>query len=280
MNTEIGDGSPESDLEKKDIGALVQRELLPFILLTRTGERAYSKPRGYAGDFMTIDWFYRSEAGGYGRLGPLIDRACLNMRGVRAVQNRRNLLSEEIQKVVDARKPAAARIVSLACGPAQEVFDVFDRLRDPVCLKASLVDIDMSALAFVAEKRDKLKLRSQIELFNGNLVYLAVGRQKLKLKEQDLVYSIGLIDYFSDKFVVALLGFIHELLKPGGKVILGNFHTRNPDKAFMDYVLDWKLVHRDEDDMNRLYSTSRFEKPCTNIRFESEGINMFAECVK
>lgn len=102
----------------------------------------------------------------------------------------------------------------------------------------------------------------------------------MRLKDQDLVYSIGLIDYFSDKFVVALLNYIYDLLRPGDKVILGNFHPRNPDKAMMDYVLDWNLIHRSEEDMNRLYSASKFVKPCTKIRFEGERIYLFAECIK
>jgi extracellular factor (EF) 3-hydroxypalmitic acid methyl ester biosynthesis protein len=63
-------------------------------------------------------------------------------------------------------------------------------------------------------------------------------------------------------------------------VILGNFHPRNPDKALMDYVLDWKLIHRTEADMDRLFSNSSFNRPCTNVRFEDQGINLFAECIK
>ena len=70
------------------------------------------------------------------------------------------------------------------------------------------------------------------------------------------------------------------MLAPGGRVILGNFHPNNVDKAFMDYVLDWKLIHRTEDDMNRLFAQSKFARPCTRFRFEQEGINLFAECVK
>ena len=94
---------------------------------------------------------------------------------------------------------------------------------------------------------------------------------------RSLVYSIGLIDYFNDKFVVKLLDFAFGLLRPGGRVILGNFHPRNPDKAFMDHVLEWRLIHRDESDMNRLFETSKFGRPCTNIRFEQQGVNLFAE---
>ena len=39
-----------------------------------------------------------------------------------------------------------------------------------------------------------------MDLLNGNLVYLATDRQKFELPPQDLIYSIGLIDYFNDKF--------------------------------------------------------------------------------
>jgi extracellular factor (EF) 3-hydroxypalmitic acid methyl ester biosynthesis protein len=280
LNAEIGDQSPEDIHVREELGARVQREILPYLLLTRVTERVYSKPRGYAGDFLTIDWIYRNEAGGAGRLGPLIDRVGLNMRAAQAVRNRRNLLVEEILQVVEDKKPQPARVVSLACGPAQEVFDVFNQLKDPTSLKTTLIDIDLSSLAFVADKRDQLKLKRQMDLVQGNLVYLATGRQHLNLKDQDLVYSIGLIDYFSDNFVVVMMNYIYEMLKPGGKVILGNFHPRNPDKAMIDYVLDWRMTHRSEEDMNRLYSTSRFARACTKIRFEAAGINLFAECIK
>ena len=123
-------------------------------------------------------------------------------------------------------------------------------------------------------------MREQFQLHNGNLVYLASGRKKLELPPQDLVYSIGLIDYFGDKFVVRLLNYVHARLKTNGRVILGNFHADNPSKALMDYILDWKLKHRTEDDMHRLFAASAFGSECTNICYEDEGVNLFAECVK
>lgn len=57
-------------------------------------------------------------------------------------------------------------------------------------------------------------------------------------------------------------------------------HSSNPNKAFMDHVLDWKLIHRDEADMHRLFAQSKFGRDCTHIWFEDAGINLFAECVK
>jgi hypothetical protein len=119
-----------------------------------------------------------------------------------------------------------------------------------------------------------------MKLLSGNLVYLALGREKIDIEPQDLIYSIGLIDYFNDAFVIKFLNYLHGLLKPSGKIILGNFHPNNSSRAYMDHVLEWELIHRTEDDMNRLFSSSDFNSPCTNIQFEEEGINLFAECIK
>ena len=67
MNELIGDecGLPAS--VREEIGARIQRDVLPFLLLTKTAERLYAKPRGYAGDFLSIEWIYLDQADGAGR---------------------------------------------------------------------------------------------------------------------------------------------------------------------------------------------------------------------
>lgn len=256
------------------MGARVQAELLPYLLMTELGERMYAKPRGYAGDYLTIANMYADKPAGTGRLGPLLDRCLRDQAAGQAVRGRRGLLAEEIRAVIDANE-GKTRVTSLACGPAQELFDVYEGLEDPSRMSATCVDIDLQALAHVADRQTP-RLRSALRLENANLVYLALGRTKLDLPPQNLVYSIGLIDYFNDRFVVNLLNFIHGLLAPGGRCILGNFHPDNPTKALMDQVLDWTLIHRTEEDMNRLFSASAFGGPCSRIRYEGSGVNLFA----
>jgi extracellular factor (EF) 3-hydroxypalmitic acid methyl ester biosynthesis protein len=264
----------------EELGARIQSDLLPYLLLTNTAERWYSKPRGYAGDFLSIHEIYQNVPQGRGRIGSVLDRCFLNLPAAIAVRNRRPLLAREISAVVAAKQDSQARIASLACGPAAEIFDVYESLEDSSRLTSTLIDIDLQALAFVAERRDRARLQRRMRLLNANLVYILTGREKIDLRDQDLIYSIGLIDYFSDDFVVKLLNFIHGALAPGGKVILGNFHPRNPDKTLMDHVFDWRLIHRTEADMDRLFRASAFQRACTNVRFEEQGINLFAECVK
>jgi CRP-like cAMP-binding protein len=279
INDQIGEAADLDVHVKEELGGNLKKEILPYLLLTQTAERMYSKPRGYAGDFLTIEQIYRNEPSGAGRLGPLLDRGFLNEPAAKAVRNRRGLLSEEIRRVLDETPSGPVPITSLACGPAQEVFDVL-RQGDADQLQPTLIDIDQQALDFVAQRAAELGFSDRIRPINGNLVYLATGRTRLDLPPQKLIYSIGLIDYFNDKFVKKLMDYGYSLLAPGGKMILGNFHPANTTRALMDHVLEWRLIHRTEEDMDRLFKASRFGRPTTQIRFEAEGINLFAECVK
>lgn len=280
LNDGLGDRAALNERAKEEFGVRVQHELLPYLQLTENADRWYSKPRGYAGDFLSIDLIYKNTPGGSGRLGPLLDRCFLDVPAAVAVRNRRGVLAREIEEAIGAKGGSPTQVTSLASGPAQELFDVFAGLSDPMRLKANLVDMDLQALAFVADKRDKLRLSRRMITHNENLIYLALGRKNLELANQDLVYSIGLIDYFGDDMVVRLLNWIHGILAPGGKVILGNFHPNNPTKALMDHVLEWKLIHRSEEDMDRLYARSLFGRPSTAIHWEEQRINLFAECLK
>jgi CRP-like cAMP-binding protein len=275
----IGNSSSASASVQAQLGTRLQREILPFVLLTETMERFYSKPRGYAGDFQTIAMIYQNRCAGSGRIGPLLDRCFLNFPAAIAMRNRRELLAREILQTIEARK-GTTHVTSLACGPADELFDVFGQLDDPRRLQACLLDIDLEALAFVANRRDKARLQNRMHLINANLVYLALGRQKLDLHDQDMIYSIGLIDYFNDKFVIKLLNWIQGRLRKGGTVVIGSFHPNNYCKELMDYVLDWRLIHRSEKEMDRLFAASTFGRPCSRIYFEREQLCLFAECVK
>ena len=222
---------------------------------------------------------YRNQPAGTGRIGPLLDKGFLDSSIATAIRNRRDVLAREIMATVLA-KNGAVHVTGLACATAEEMFDVFNRLDDPARLYASLLDIDFQALALVSDRRNQARLQNRMNLINANLVYLALGRQKLELNDQDLIYSLGLTDYFNDKFVIKLLNWIHGRLRRGGRVLLCNFHPNNYCKEVMDYLLEWRLIHRSEEDMDRLFTHSAFRRSSTSMEFENEGINLISQCVK
>jgi hypothetical protein len=160
------------------------------------------------------------------------------------------------------------------------VFDVFASLADPTRLQATLLDFDPQALESLAQRRDALGLERQVTLVDEKLIHLATGQSAHRIADQDLVYSADLIDYFDDASVVKLLDLAHGMLRRGGRLVLGSFHPRNPCRAFMDHVIEWRLEHRTEADIDQLCLASRFGAPCRSARFEAEGVILLAEYVK
>lgn len=94
-----------------------------------------------------------------------------------------------------------------------------------------------------------------------------------------MIYSVGLFDYFSDRVAVRVLDWAHDMLRPGGKVCIGNFHPRNPFRVFMDEVMDWSLTYRKEEDMRKLFRKSKFGRDC-KIIYEAERVDLFVVRLK
>jgi len=278
LGTLFGPDSDVPEALQQDVGHFIRLELLPYILMSRICEQSYTKPRGYAGDFKAIDILYNNKPAGAGRLGPLLDDYFLNIAVAQAVRNRRGLLLEVFQELLDETSQKQLQITSLACGPAREVFDFFERLDDPSRVLFHCLDLDFQALSSVSRVAEERGIERHIKLMHENLILLAMGRHETSLPPQDLMYSIGLIDYFPDNLVIKLLNWIRPLLRPGGKVVVGNFDPRNPDRAFLDHLLEWPLIYRNPDDMRRLFASSDFGDRPVDIRYEDRGINLFATC--
>ena len=269
----------QSHLEQH-IGAYVFRETFSFFMRSANVDRWFTKPRGYAGDFYTIELIYANQATGEGRLGRFIDRWALGLTAAQAVRNRRGLLNEAIREVAMRVGPEhTTRITSLASGPAREIFDLFAdaEVRD---VHATCIDIDAEALAFASERARALGVEDRIAFAQDNVIRLSRGRGKTTLEPQHLIYSIGLIDYLEDEHIVRLLDWIYDQLLPAGTVILGNFDAANPDKAFMDHILEWRLIHRTPDELRGLFARSKFGDTPMEVTYEEQHVNIFAICTK
>jgi CRP-like cAMP-binding protein len=264
---------------EKGIGAYVFRETFSFFMLSRFLDRSYTKPRGYAGDYFTIEMLYNDEPAGDGRLGRFIDRWALDFETSRAVKNRRGLLNRAIKDVIRKNAAGPTLVTSLASGPARELFDLFTE-PSPPDVKATCIDIDNQALAYAAELAEKHGVADRFSFAQDNIVRLSHGRGNTVLKPQHMIYSIGLIDYLRDDFVIKLLNWIHERLLPGATAIVGNFITGNPGKAFMDHILEWELIHRTPDELKDMFARSRFGSTPVEIEIEAAGVNLFAFAVK
>lgn len=278
----INGDRPLSEETANEIGAAVQRELLPYVMSSRLGERVFTKPRGYAGDYLAIDAIYRNAPEGNGRLGPLIDRCLLGSAAAEAVRNRRTFFAQLLADAAREEGEAPVQALCLACGPAREVVDAYQLLEAaPEAagrLRMTLLDMDMQALSFAADLQREAGLARPAKMVQLNPVSLLLGGPSPELMGQDLIYSCGLIDYLNERMLVRLLNFIHAILRPGGRVVLGNIHAGAPVRAMMDHVLEWKLHYRTPADLDRVLLASAFKRGATAVHYEAERVNFFAEC--
>jgi extracellular factor (EF) 3-hydroxypalmitic acid methyl ester biosynthesis protein len=265
--------TPGADL----LWGYIFKEVFPYLMRSRFAERAYYKPKGFAGDFWMIELIYRNEPEGDGKMGKLIDGWALRQVPPRAVRARRDLLRGLLDRLCRARLSTGGplRIMNLACGPTRELFDLLPEVDYAARIDALCIDIDAEALEFASEQRNRAVSAASVRFMNENVIKWALGRVKHDFGAQDIIYSSGLCDYLDDRIIAAMLKRCYGQLKPGGALVIGNFSPANPDRYFMDHLLYWRLIHRDRDELRRLFAASPFGES-VEIVAETEGVNLFA----
>jgi extracellular factor (EF) 3-hydroxypalmitic acid methyl ester biosynthesis protein len=258
------------------------KEIFPYFMRSRFAERAYYKPRGYAGDYLMMEMIYKNEPEGDGRLGTLVDTWCLNTAPAKAVRGRRKLLREQLELHATARIEAGApvRIMNLASGPSRELFDFLSRCPDTGAVAATCIDADPQALAYTDQNVNNTAHQALIRLMNDNVVKWSLGAVRHEYGPQDIIYSAGLTDYLDRRLFHALIERCHEYLSPGGILIIGNFTPKNHNRVIMDHVLHWKLIYRDQADLEELFAGSSFGVGNLQFLAEEEGVNLFAVAAK
>jgi HPt (histidine-containing phosphotransfer) domain-containing protein len=171
---------PESVQNADKLADRLQAELIPLIRLSATGERCFAQPRGYPGDYQTIDMIYANSPAGTGRMGPVLDSCVLGLAAVKAIRNRRSALASEILKSYAATSKEF-HVACLACGPASEIFDAFEKTADKGRLQVSCIDTDREALSHVSARAQAHKLA----------VFIDVRRRARKAGGQHVIPAVA-----------------------------------------------------------------------------------------
>ena len=212
--------------------------------------RAFVKPRGYAGDAPLIDLLYYGQAAAEARdtspLGLALLARDVAAPAAAAVRERRDFMAELIDHVADAR-PMPAILVA-ACGHLREGL-VSQAVQQHRIGRLVALDQDAESLAVVG-KSFGIK---GAEVVNRSIKAVLDG--SLKPGSFDMVYAAGLYDYLGQRLATALTAAFFTLLRPGGRVVIGNFAAGIYDAAYMEAIADWFLIYRDAAEMMDLAST-------------------------
>jgi len=265
-----------------------QKMLNEFFTASALFRRAYTKPLGYAGDYEMMNITYRNGFEGEDIFSQVMNKVDCEGSAAKAVRNRREYLCRKITSLYDSLpEGSTCKIVSVACGPCVEIHDFLTAISDePKPVKLELLAMDQDTHALENAKQRLVPIAKTLsgvhmDFAEDNIKHLILGRNKEKARysHADLIYTAGLCDYLSPNAVSRLILELYRHLKPGGKLIIGNFGVYNPQRFKMEYGSEWFLIHRSEEELKSLASGLP-EDVTVVVEKEAEGVNLFLNITK
>jgi extracellular factor (EF) 3-hydroxypalmitic acid methyl ester biosynthesis protein len=214
----------------------------------------------------------------------LLNYTLLNTEPVVAHRNRIDFLVEKLRsECVRRAAHGKTRVFNLACGPAVEVQRFMREFPECDLAEIDLLDFNAETLEYTRECIDQAReaggRKTVCRYFQRSVHQLMRAATQGGLDEftgYDFVYCAGLFDYLSQRVCKRMVELFCTMAKPGGVVIVTNVATSNPRRAWMEYVMEWNLIYRDEKDMMDLVPENLKPK---NVRVgaDATGVNLFLE---
>jgi extracellular factor (EF) 3-hydroxypalmitic acid methyl ester biosynthesis protein len=251
------------------VGGYVFRETFPLFMASATMARLYMKPSGHPEDRVTLERIDNGEPAGDGRLGPFLDRWFLS-RPVCVARRTGRRQVVELLKQAAAAGAGPLRVTSLTCGTAGELIDLVCGATGQVY--ATCLDPDPDALRLASEAARERGCAERITFLRADVMDLARGQGRVSLGPQQVIYGLRLCDYLGDDQVPVLLDWVHAHLAGGGAVALTGLDLAPPDRAFLEYVLEWRVHSRGEGRLRELARESSFREPAPEVHRDGASL--------
>lgn len=260
--------------EFQAIKGYTEQILTPAFMGGPIWERSYNKPRGYPGDYAIMKMVYAWAREGETMPDRMVHRIGLEV--AECIATRMVLVQQAIAETIrNFGQNGTARIASLGCGPAKEVENILSSSRLSGKAHFTLIDQDLEVLEdtyarlmpAVAAKRGQADLSVLQESFVG---IVRSGVAAGQIEAQNLIYTVGLVDYLRPAMARSLASRLYGQLAPGGTLIIGNMaDSRLSNYWPMEFIADWRVEYRNRDEM--LDMASRCEGAEVEVRKESTG---------
>jgi extracellular factor (EF) 3-hydroxypalmitic acid methyl ester biosynthesis protein len=216
----------------------------PLLHQSPFARRSFEKPRGYPGDAVLLDYIYNpASIPATSALGGEIAAWEAQTQSCRSVRARKDILAEAVDQA--ASEFSRTRIVSLACGHLREAQQA-RAVREGRMAQYVGIDQDGESLAVVEREQGA----DGVTICQDSVRSLLTGRSSLRAFH--LAYAAGLYDYLATPVATRLTLRLFQMLAPGGKLLVANFHPRLPDIAGMETMMGWWLTYRDEKEVEAL----------------------------
>jgi extracellular factor (EF) 3-hydroxypalmitic acid methyl ester biosynthesis protein len=235
-------------------------------------ERCLRKPYGYAGDFKIIDDMYQNDptSSGFVRL---IDNYFHMAAICIAVRNRKEDFKKIIAKFANDRKGRPIRIMKLGSGPCRDIKELFGLgMIANSNVAFDCYDNDEDAIKYA---KKLLANNPKVNFIKENALRLAAARDihSIIKNKYDIIYALGIFDYFNHKISVRLISNLKKLLKPGGIMAVSTARDRysNPSLHCMEWVGEWIILYRTDEEFRKIFRESGFKEKELKVSYEQQG---------
>ena len=94
------------------------------------------------------------------------------------------------------------------------------------------------------------------------------SKRPLEKNSYDVIYTLGMVDYFLDNVFSRFIKYCYDLLKPNGKLIIAAYSNRNMTcYTALRWLSEWNFYYRDVDSVKSLIHET-IENPDLEISWE------------
>ncbi len=234
----------------------------PVVVDAPVLDRGFNKPSGYPGDYQMMLWYYENGLRGGSAFHKMFHRFGVAHPLAEGVRTRKDLVVDCIEREVmtsaTRRMKVPFRATSLGSGPAYEVVDFANRVKEwNGTIQWSLLDQEDEALSVAYQTAtnalSRSKGRGSVECLHIAFAQFLSDPNLFPPKHpQDLIYSVGLFDYLREAKAQEVIGALYNQLAPGGLLLIGNAVGPNSYFWSLEFLLDWTLLYRTRDEMKRM----------------------------
>ncbi|OED35130.1 hypothetical protein AB833_31310 [Chromatiales bacterium (ex Bugula neritina AB1)] len=223
--------------------------------------RMQTWPRGYQGDFETVEMIHTGV--GNTELNTIGQCVEYYAQTLPISQQHRNTLGHQQSLAMDCLRNDW-NILSIGCGGAIDICTALKFFPD---FKGSLTFIDMDEGAIDLVKKRTTGLDCTYRTKN---IVRGIGSERNDF--YDLVLCGGLFDYLEERVAKLLLRQIKGKLTSNGKLFFTNIARGNPFRIQMEYLGDWVLIERSEEELLKMIEGSIGENHEITIERDFTGL--------
>ncbi len=219
---------------------LMDHPIKEFIYQDPITERAYNKPRGYAGDAYLLDMIYGHPSvnfDGVNELGNEIREYTFNTTACDSVRLRRQYIARVIDSV--ARATDKTKVLSIGCGHLREI-ELSESFRNDEIEEYTAIDQDIESVNYVNRNYSGSSVQASA------VSVVDILRNNFKHSGYDLIYASGLYDYLKQRTAQKLTHKLFQKLSPQGVLLITNVLPEMREIGYMESFMDWELIGRDQ----------------------------------